>query len=371
MPVAPSFVDLLTQGQSEAQFRRPDMLFADGDMSLAQLHAAAAMADAVVRFGVQALKETFIDGAAGDALDLLLDDHFNLQRSQATAAQVTVRFTRTSGGGSGSIGAGTVVATVVDASGKEVQFTTNSAVAVGAGNNGPFDVLATAINTGRDGNVAAGKVTRIVTTLFDSTFSVTNPATAGGGNEKESDESYRERGRTFWTTLRRGTLAALEFGAKIVPTVRAAAAVENQTTALVTVIISDQDGNSTAQMVDDVIAELENWRCAGVSITVTGGTKVAIDMTITITVRSGFNVEAMRTLLETAAKARIDKLAAQQTLYLDSVIAAIISVAPDQIYDVEFEQIIVGGVSQSTPQDVVPSAVGQVLRAGTVTIGGA
>ena len=60
MPVAPSFQDLLDQGQAEAVARRADLLFAEGDVSLAQLHAGAAMSDANVRHGAQMFAATLL-----------------------------------------------------------------------------------------------------------------------------------------------------------------------------------------------------------------------------------------------------------------------------------------------------------------------
>jgi uncharacterized phage protein gp47/JayE len=50
-------------------------------------------------------------------------------------------------------------------------------------------------------------------------------ATAGGNNQ-ESDSEYRARARIFYTTLRRGTKAALEQAALAVPGVRTARAFE-------------------------------------------------------------------------------------------------------------------------------------------------
>src|SRR5215213_7160871 len=136
MPVAPSFDDLVTQFQAEAQ-TRADLLFLEGDVSLAQAHGSGAIGDACIRFTAQAFKETFIDGAQGTALTALVDDHLGLQRQAAAAAQVPVRFTRTSGGAAGSILAGTTIATAVMQDGSEIRFTTDATVVVGIGNNGP------------------------------------------------------------------------------------------------------------------------------------------------------------------------------------------------------------------------------------------
>lgn len=356
MPVAPSYADLLAQGQAEALARRGDLLFADGDVSLAQLHAGAAMADAAIRYAAQAFSATFIDLAKGDDLTALVDDHLNLQRQAASAATVTARFTRTSGGGAGVIAAGTTIATATAADGTEVRFTTNALVNVGAGNNGPFDVACTCTVTGRDGNAAAGTVTRILASLFDSTFSVTNPATAAGGNNEESDDQLRLRARTFWLTLRRGTLAALEFGALQVASVRVAKASES-TTGLVLVVVTDEDGNSNAQMISDVQVELESWRAAGCVVEVAGGTVLEVDVAAVLTVVAGFDVVAVTPDLEDAVTGRLRKLRMGETLWLDQVKHAIIDVDPDGIER----------ASITTPAaDVVPTAY-QVIRAGVLT----
>ncbi len=94
--VAPSFNDLLDQGLAEAQSRRPDLSFAEGDITEAMLHASGTMADASIRFAGMKFRETFLDGASGQALDTLVSDRYGLNRHPATAAQVSVTFTRAS-----------------------------------------------------------------------------------------------------------------------------------------------------------------------------------------------------------------------------------------------------------------------------------
>lgn len=354
MPVAPSPQDLLDQFIAEAMARNPRLLFNEGDITLAQGHGAQAMADAVLRYAAQAFRETFIDGARGVALTTLVDDHLNLQRSPATAAITAVELTRTSGGAAGTIPAGTVVATAFDADGNEVRFTTDALINVGLAANGPFTANVTASVVGRAGNVAAGTITRIVSTLFDSTFSVTNPAQAAGGNEEESDDELKLRARAFWKTLRRGTLAALEFGALTVPVVRVAKATEDST-GLVTVVVSDSDGNSNAQMIALVEAALEEWRAAGSVVQITGGTPLVVDVAATLILREGVDIAVVGPLAEDAMEGRMMKLRQGETLYLDMLTAAVLSV-DDGVLAVDFD----------LTEDQVPTS-SQVVRPGTVT----
>lgn len=358
MPVAPSFTDLEDQFQAEALARRPDLSFLDGDITQAQMDGAAAMADVVLRYAVQAFKETFIDGARGDALTALVDDHLNLQRQPATPAQVELTFVRTSGGAATSIPAGTLVATEIDADGNEVRFTADTTTAVGLGNNGPFLVQATATELGRAGNAAAGTITRIISSLADPTFSVTNVDSAGGGNEQESDEQLRLRARNFFLTLRRGTLPSLEEGALTVPSVRVARATESPS-GLVTVVVSDFDGNSTLQMVSDVETVLASqWRSGGTVLTVVGGTRLLVNIDVVLTVAPGVSVAALDADVEKSIRARMDKNRQGETLTLDSLVAAIIAVDPDGITKVTFNDPLA---------DVVPTA-SQTIRTGSVAV---
>lgn len=358
MPVAPSFTDLLDLGKSEAQSRRPDLVFADGDVSEAMLHAAAAMADLVLSYLSQAFKETFLDGAEGEALTDLVDDHLGLQRQDSAPALVTVTFSRPSAaGGAGTIVAGTRVATGPTADGAQVVFATD-ANAVFGGADLSVSVTATAELVGASGNVDAGTVTKLLSEVFDSTITVNNPAGAAGGMEEEADSALRDRARTFWQVLARGTLSALVYGAKLVPGVAVATPVESLGTGLVKVRVADASGNGNLALAAQVAAELENWRAAGVAVEVESVSKQLVDLNLRLRVKQGFSVASVASLISASVTSRINELDVGETLYLDTVIAATIMVAPSQILDVAFVGL---------GSDIVPAAT-VVLRAGTITV---
>lgn len=360
MPVAPSFEDLIGQFEAEALAVDATLAFNDGDITEAQAHGAGAMADATLRFNVQSFRETFIDGAKGDALTALVDDHLNLQRSPATTAQAAVTFTRTGGGTGGTLPAGFVIGSQFDASGDTVLFTLDADATFPNGSNGPIAGSVTAQVAGRVGNVAAGTIVRIVdakpTNL--STLAVTNAAVAAGGNNEESDDELRVRARAFWQTLRRGTLAALEFGALVVASVRISRATEDPTSGIVTLVVTDSDGNSTAQMVADVVREIENWRAAGSLVTVTGGTALMVDVTGVLIVNDGVDASVLAPLAVEAIRSRMRKQRQGEVLFLDSIKAAGIAVDPDAI----------DALTLSTPLANVTPASAQVVRPGVITI---
>lgn len=357
MPVAPSFDDLIEQFIAEAQAQRATLRFDDGNITEAMAHGAAAMADVVLRYAAQAFKETFLDGARGDALTARAADQHHTERNLATAAEVIVRLERTTGGVAGTIEAGTTVATTVDAAGNEVRFTTDQAQAVGAGENGPWDIPATCTVTGPIGNVSAGSITRILDTLFD-TFTVTNPERAGGGNDVEQDPPLRVRARTFWRTLRRATLAAIEHGALQVDSVRIATALEDENTGDVTLVVGDADGNSSAQMVADVEREIEHWRSAGVDISITGSEPLLVDVIGTMDVDDGIDRAVLAPLVNAAIEARMKKQRQGELLHLDSIKAAGIAVDPDGLNAIHLD----------TPTETVEPALYQVVRPGTISI---
>lgn len=358
MPVAPSFDDLIGQFESEALAQNSELAFNDGDVSEAQAHGAGAMGDAAIRFTVQSFKETFIDGAKGDALTALVLDHCNIQRQPATAAQAVVALTRAAGVGAFTFLAGSVVGSAFDAAGNTVLYTTDADTNFGLGDAGPHNANVTATVLGKAGNGAAGTITRVVTQVSGQQLTCTNAAVAAGGNSEESDEELRVRARLFWQTLRRGTLAALEFGALQVASVRIAKATEDLTTGFVTVVVSDSDGGSTAQMIADTVLELESWRAAGCLVNVYGGTQLAVDVTGVMVVADGVDPAALAPLVQEAIEARLGKYKQGEIVYLDSLKAAGINVDPDAIEAITF----------SLPASNVTPTAYQVPRAGTVAI---
>ncbi|HSR79109.1 MAG TPA: baseplate J/gp47 family protein [Xanthobacteraceae bacterium] len=363
MSAAPSFDDLLAQFEAEAlaRFIGPvPLTFLEGDVTTALQHGAAAMADAVIRHQVQAFRDTFIDGAKGDALTTLSNDHLNIQRNPATFAQASVAFSRTGGGAGGTLSAGFTVASAIDASGNSVTFTLDTNVTFGSGDNGPHSAGVTAQIAGRAGDVGAGTIVRLTgTPLFSSLVTCTNAATAAGGNDEEQDPNLRVRDRNFWQTLRRGTLGALEQGALTVPSVRVARATEDQSTGIVTLVVSDSDGNSTAQMVSDVIAELVNWKAGGGVVTVLGATVLLVDVTGMLVAEPGVDTSVLGPVAADAIVGRIAKQRQGETLFIDSIKAAALGVDPDAL----------NALVLTTPTvDVVPGSPSQVIRAGVVTI---
>ncbi len=355
---APSLEDLYNDARAEGVIRRPDLTVNEGDIADMLFAAIAAVGDRLVGYQAELTRATFIDGARGSDLTRLASDHWNITRVDAIEAVGSVALTRTSGGIAGDIPAGTVVATERDALGVTVEFVTDALVHFNAAQNGPLTVDVTAVVGGLAGNVQVSKIIRVVTTLFD-VFTVTNAAPTLGGAEEESDDELRERIRTFSTTLRRGTLSALEYGALQVPQVKNANAVEDDTSGLCTVYVTDFNGASNAAMVADVLTELDNWRAAGSVISVTGGSLYELNpISITLAVRTGIDTATIASDVKLAIVARIAKLKIGETCSRSIIQQAALNVDVDNI---------IGCTVVLPAADVVPTSQ-QIIRTDTTFI---
>lgn len=327
---APTLDDLYNDAKAELVNRRPDLTVNDGDISDMGMAAIAAVGDRLVGYAAQLTRATFVDGALGDDLTKLASDHWNITRFPAIDAIGAVTFTRTDTSLAGDIPAGTVVATVQDALGATATFTTDTLQHFAIADAGPYTVNITAVNGGVSGNVQAGNIARINTTLF-TTFTVVNANATLGGAGQEDDDALRTRIRTFSTTLRRGTLAALEYGALQVPQVKNSVAVEDST-GIVTVYVADINGASNAAMVSAVLIELVNWRAAGALVNVSGGGLYQLNpISIQLTVRAGINTQALVANVQASITARVAKLKIGEICSRDLIKQAALNVDTDNI----------------------------------------
>jgi uncharacterized phage protein gp47/JayE len=302
----------------------------------------------------QCLLDNFADTAESDALDRLAGDRYGLTRLGATPSTVSLTFSRVSfAAGAGSIVAGTRVQSV-----SGTQFATDVDVAFG-GTDLTKTVTATALVVGPDSNVAPGQLTSIVDAVFDPIITVTNPSWAAGGSDPETDAAFRGRIRGFFATLRRGTLGAIEFGARQVPGIAVATAIEidNPNTGdpagAVDLIIADANGNASPTLIQEVEDELLNWRAGGIPVFVSGGVVVDVPVTWSFAIDAGFNQQNVRDEVSAVTVAVAQFLSPGETLLRATLIAAAHSVPGAVLTD---------GSLLTPLADTVPTATNQILR---------
>jgi baseplate J-like protein len=349
---APSLQDLYDQGRARALVTRPDLTVLPGSIVDMEMAAGAAMGDLVVGNGAQQAKVLFLDGANRDDLTALVRDRYGIERYAAVASIGSVRLSRaTFAAGAGSVPAGTRIATLADATGATVEVVTDVPAVFGA-TDLTHTVTATASVAGTAGNVVAGALSRILDTLFDTSIVVTNVDPFVGGAEEETDVELRARARSFSRTLRRGTIDALETGARVVSAVRVATAVEESNTGLVTVYVTDADGNSNPAMVTAVTTELVNWRAAGSNVQVVGGALYSVSISVSLTVRAGVSIPALVSKVVDAIVSAVNRLGIGETLYRSLITDAARQVDRDNILE----------VTVLTPAANVAPTASQVIR---------
>ncbi len=362
----PTFTDYVNIGLAEAVSSRPSnkpaLSFFDGDVSLFFLQAAAAMADHLTAYAKGRFAATFLDSAEGDDLTVLANDHWNVQRLPDVESTGIGIFQRPAPGSAGSLFSGSVYETSPDFLGNTVQFTLDQNVNWLAGDTLKTGSLSATV-PGPQCNIVSGSLSRIVTTAFDNTIFVYNTGTFAGGSNSEADPSLRNRVRTVPNTLNRATINALRYGA--IQTVNAGvstATVVEQTdtggnlTGIVFVYVSD---DSSPHMVQLVQAEMDNWRAAGTLVNVFGGSILVITgITVTLTVRAGFNITSMTPTIQQAVVAAVQRLRIGETLSTDIIKTAVLNVDPNNIL-----AATVSGIASS----VVPSS-NQLLRTTTANV---
>lgn len=348
---APSFSDFVELGRVEWLTRRPDLDVHPGSETDMLIAAAAAMADRDVGYTLTRFAAHYLDTATGEDLQRLANDHWRVEFEDATSAVGSVTFSRTTTAASRTIDAGTRIATDPDANGDQQVFVTDDELVLGVGvASGSVD--ATAQTAGVDGNVDAAEITRILDTLPDDGFTVTNAARFVGGAPAQTDDELRTAVREYVASLRRGTLGALETGAKTVTGVRISTASEDEDTGLVSLYVADYEGNSNATMTAAVEEILVDWKAGGACVEVTGGAVSLQTIVVSLTVRTGTNIPAIAAAVRSSIAAAVNQLAIGETLT-----RVLISTAARNV-----DRLRITDVTVTTPAANVEPAAGEVIR---------
>lgn len=317
--------------QAEVQARQSSLTDFNAGSALDALAGATVIeSDLTIRIALDQFSGKMIATATGSDLDAAVVDRYPTLTRRATAAAVgTLRFTR--GGSSGvlTVPAGTTVTATVN--GRTVTVTTDAAAYMPAAST-TIDSRATCSEVGTVGNLAIGTLTRLPTPLSgDSTATVTNLDRFAGGAIAETDDAYRQRAQAYPGTLRRGTVAALEEGALTVPGVAYVTVDESAiaTSGWVYVYVGDPDGRGNTALAALVATELDNWRAAGVRVSVLGAARYEVDLTLTVYVRSGTATDALREAIVASVLAYTDNIAASAAFYFSQAEAAATTVSAD------------------------------------------
>lgn len=328
------------------------------------LNIGSTMGEQLSAAWARCMKGLFISTATGAALDKkVFDACGGMLRKPSNAATVDLVLARpNAGAGSGTIDAG---ARCTTAAGSIFSLKTDVSF-------GSTDIIRPAIGVaavvGTTQNVPAGALTSWVDAPFDPTITVFNSVPAAGGTSAESDPQLKGRALTFFLTVRRGILAAIQYGAtagdpanpsNAINGVAIATAYEivNPGTALpagaVQLIIGDADGNASQAMVQAVIDKMLEFRCAGIPVFVSGGRVIFEPVVYDLEFLSGVDTEqAAAAVAATAAAISQFNRPGQKLLRSDLIAAA--RAVPG---------VVVNDGSLLAPLgDVVPTSNQQIIR---------
>jgi uncharacterized phage protein gp47/JayE len=365
MPDLPTRDDLFNVGANEvlsrAQARTTgrqiteDQIFLDGSDANLLLASSSVMGEEVVRQTSEALNNLTLDGASGEALDRWVADRYSssVVRKEASPSRGSLTFTRSStAAGAVNYESGSIVQTEGG-----TRFELLQTASFSGSSLGPITVNGIAVNAGIGGNVPAGSITRAVTAFPDSTMAVTNSESFSGGDDTETDASFRNRARLFFPQASRGILDAIEFGALTVSGVRQATAEEvlnsdSWPTGFINLFIADVNGQANSQLIELVRIALLEYRSAGNPADIFGAIPVYESISLNLSYQTNVDTLAAFEQIQDTLIAQISQLAPNSILERSLIFAACRSVTG----------VIVADDAVVTPVgDVVPSQ-GQIIR---------
>lgn len=334
-----------------------EAIFTEGTDVNILVSVGSAMADEATRHLAIRDAALFLDSAEDEDLDRLVADRFSpeIVRKQPSQALVVLEFSRSIPPSPGALVAypsGTRVRTATG-----VEFETTSPVVFPINGTGPISATARARLAGTAGNVAAGTITAFVSPNLDPAVTVTNPDIASGGAALESDDALRSRARSFFPSVRRGTVGAIEFGALTVPGVVSATALEEvddwgRPTGVVSVYIADSNGQANNQLANLVRDALREYRGAGVIVDVLTSQPLVQDIAYVLGWEAGTDTLAASQQLRELTVATVNALAPGEVLPL-SLLQSIARSVPGAI--------VLQGTVVNPNGDLVP-AFNQVLK---------
>ena len=377
----PTYSDLFQVARNQLLLANPRLTAVDreGSDANALVASIAAVGDEVSQQVAYVAAASFLDTAQGTALDRLVFDRYGLVRKPAAAALGTVQFTSAAGAASTFGIPENTLLTTSDG----VQFQTTEPVTFPIGSNGPISAPVRSVLAGATQQVRAGTIVAVVSPIggAPADLSVTNTLATSGAADPESDNELRERARRFFTTVQRGTLAAIEQAARSVPGVRYATAFEDvdqfgAQSGYVSLVVTDQYTDTLATLsvvppayeaqsqvlAQQVALAVDQARAAGIYVATLVAQVVLQPVTLRLRVKAGFDsaavalqaravcvqvVNALPPGAELTVTALESALANVQGLYFvgDEVIvpAATIAPTPLQVLRTNLQLVVTGG----------------------------
>lgn len=282
-------------------------------------------ADAVKKQVVDCVSALLLDGAEKDDLDRYAWDRYGMTRKGAAAATVPVVFTRpTAAVGGGSLTVGTKIASKTG-----IEYVLTSAATFSA-TSLRQPATARAVQAGKEFQVGRHTLVQFQnqSSIFDQTILVDNEDPAAGGEPVESDDTFRNRIRDFWPSARRGTLGAIEFGARTVPGVDSAVANDileptGYPGRAVELFISDSSGVANSTLVALVDAALFEFRAGGIYVVIRTSVPQIVDVSLRLAFTANVDTVTLAGDIRGAVVGYINGLGVGKPLLRDEIAAVL------------------------------------------------
>lgn len=357
MAEIPTWQEVYDAGKAETQARNPSLTdYTEGSFLDGVTGGGATLADEVINVLVELFAEQFLGTAEGEALDRLVYDRILQTRNGESSAIGEITWTRDAAGAY-VIPAGTTVSGTRN--GTVYEFTTDGAVTLPAADS-TIDIPVTAVVAGRASNLDVGEVDTVVdTVLADPNATVSNAEVMAGGGPAEDDDKFRARAALWYSSVRRGTVAALKTAAISIEGVTYATVVEDFANTTVYIYIGDPDAQGNQQLADLVAIELENWRAAGILVVVLASDAEDTTLTIDVKVESGTDTNALEADIKAAVEAFGQTLDVGERVYTSAIECA--------VHDTD-DAILAADVSGYSLGYIDPAAAQNALRFPTTGI---
>jgi uncharacterized phage protein gp47/JayE len=265
---------------------------------------------------MQSINTLLLDGAYDEDLDRYGFDRYQLTRKGAAPALGQGRIFRSSAAaGAGTVPANTSVLTL-----NGIEYVTTTSATFGAATlSATCDVRAT--QAGKQSQVGANMIRQFAKPgdFWDQTLQINNDLPTAGGEDVEDDDTFRERIRDFWNAARRGTLSAIELGARNTSGIVSAQAeevltAEPQPARVVLLRAADSSGSSSAALGATVIASLDEYRAAGIAVILSTTAPQLISIVLKLTFAGNVNTTLLTENIRGAVVEYVNSLGVGQTL---------------------------------------------------------
>lgn len=287
---------------------------------------------------------------------------FEFERKAGTKATVNEVFTRSVANGEIQIPINTRVKTPAG-----LRFFTTAVGTIPAGQTSSAPIPCEAEEVGESYNVGAGSIT-VLEDSISGVDSVSNPLPALNGVNQESKIAYNARFQAYIEGLGRSNLAGLAAGALSVEGINSVSIEELFPPVSNVNVEIFVDSGSTIPVTPEKLAEVQGvidgdgtednpgYRSGGVNVVVKTPAVVSQNITMTVTILIGVDVEQLRSDLIDAVTSYVNTLGVGNDIIYNEIIAAIMSVYG--VVDVDLTE----------PSSNVSIATNQVGRVNTFTI---